>query len=535
MTSIPPPSVESLRAVFGTDDIERRRAVVDVLAQRYTVEHPDAASLLIEALGDDDWRVRRDAMDLGARWAGASTSGRHRAPPDRRGGARRECGGCATPPSRYWSRAAQIREHRSSMRSRLHSMWKGSRAIRRQRRSFSSKRSAPLAIAEPSVRSRPLVRSNDANLAAAAVGALAQIGGEAAEAALLSALDTADPFRQMATLNGLAIAGAQVPFATLRPLIDDSFVRRAAVPLLGRSGDPAAAAPLLDVLRASGSLSTVADVARAMVELAQTVDNSLIVANLGDARGKLRGLLQDGDARSRRAAALLLMIARDEPSLEPLTRFAADEALSPPTLQAIAQWGSDAVLPLVQVSEATVGEQRAIALEMAAALAANEGQAPPHLLHALRKATTSSEPSLRAKALWGLAPFATATDIDALFAHVHSDDDTARAALRGLESLAERRPGILEARLRGLSFEDESARLAPLAAKLLGEEVLDALQSGLSSQSAAHRGACVQAMALVPRPRAAEMVAFALCDEDARVREIAARALGPYAARQARA
>ena len=79
------------------------------------------------------------------------------------------------------------------------------------------------------------VQDQDPNIAAAAVDALARIGGPIAETHLRALLASDDLYQRLAALDGLVRAGARLAWADLEPAIADRFTRRAAVPLLGRS------------------------------------------------------------------------------------------------------------------------------------------------------------------------------------------------------------------------------------------------------------------------------------------------------------
>ncbi len=521
-STIPPPSTDKPRLqtlvdASQSDDVERRRAVVDALRAHWTSADEQARSLLVGALGDGEWRVRRDALQLAVEW----TTGPGGRPLEQRlveAVAQGENVGLRNAALEVLAtRGAAVRE---LLEAALEDAGTGPAAkFFVEALGASRDRDAVPGLV-------PLVDIDDANLSAAAVGALAQLGGDEAIAALLSALETEDPFRKMAALDGLAQLGAQVPFEALAPLVDDRFVRRAAVPLLGRSEEPRAAELLADVLRSSGSLATVERVAAALVQLAASVGDDVVAARLDDTSARLRRLASSGEAAGRRAAVHLLVLTRDEGSLGEIVALAAEDELLPQSVRALQRWGAGAVPSLLGVAEASVGVQRARALELAAGLAEDaEPGVRAKLVRALRDAARTGEISLRATALRAFAPFVTADDLSWLIDATAEDEEIASAAVAALEPFAAREPDTARERLAGVSFDGAGARLAPIAARLRGEAMLDELQAGLSSQRPEHRAACVRALGLIPKPRAAEMVAFALIDEDALVRETAAHVL----------
>lgn len=522
MSSAPPPSddkprLETLVAASESDDVERRRAVISALRAHWTSAEDEARELLVRALGDAEWRVRRDALQLAVEWT-TGPGGRPLehllvdavAQGDNVGLRNAALEVLAT-------RGAAVRE---LLEAALEKAGTGPAAkFFVEALGASRDRDAVPGLV-------PLVDIDDANLSAAAVVALAQLGGPEAEAALLDALDTEDPFRKMAALDGLAQLGAQVPYEALAKLVDDRLVRRAAVPLLGRSGEPEAAELLADVLRSSGSLATVERVASALVQLSVVVGDDVVAARLDGTSARLRRVAAGGESAGRRVAVHLLALTRDEGSLAEIVALAAEDELLPQTVRALQRWGAAAVPSLLGVAEASVGVQRARALELAAGLA--EGADEPvrfALAQALRDAAKSGETTIRATALRAFAPFVSAEDLGWLIEATGEAEAVASAAVAALEPFAAREPKASRAALSGLSFDGPGARLAPIAARLHGESLLDDLQAGLSSHRPEHRAASVRALGLIPKPRAAEMVAFALIDEDPRVRETAAHVL----------
>ncbi|MBO6935812.1 MAG: HEAT repeat domain-containing protein [Deltaproteobacteria bacterium] len=532
MSSTPPPSddkprLQTLVDASRSDDVERRRAVVDALRAHWTSADEQARALLVGALGDGEWRVRRDALQLAVEW----TTGPGGRPLESRlveAVAQGENVGLRNAALEVLAtRGAAVRELLEAALKEA-----GTRPAAKffvEALGASRDRDAVPGLV-------PLVDIDDANLSAAAVGALAQLGGDEAIAALLGALETHDPFRKMAALDGLAQLGAQVPFEALAPLVDDRFVRRAAVPLLGRSGEPRAAELLADVLRASGSLATVERVATALVQLAGVVGDDAVAARLDDTSGRLRRLAAGGEPAGRRAAVHLLVLNRDEGSLGEIVALAAEDELLPQSLRALQRWGASAVPSLLGVAEASVGVQRARALELAAGLAVEaEASVREKLVRALRDAARAGDATVRATALRSFAPFVSAQELGWLVEATAEDEEIASAAVAALESFAAREPDPVRERLAQIDFDGPGARLAPVAARLRGDSILDDLQGGLSSQRPEHRAASVRALGLIPKPRAAEMVAFALIDEDALVRETAAHVLSSLRSEEGRA
>jgi len=86
----------------------------------------------------------------------------------------------------------------------------------------------------------PLVLGPDGNVAAAAVEALVRIGGSRAEGLLKERLSTPHLFLRISILEGLTRLGTRLTWSELGPAVDDVIVRRISAELLGRTGAPEA-------------------------------------------------------------------------------------------------------------------------------------------------------------------------------------------------------------------------------------------------------------------------------------------------------
>jgi len=513
------PTLDELERFYASDEVEKRRAVVEALREHETPRTEGARALLLRTLGDAEWRVRREALQLALTWT-TGAGGRELQSALVDAIAQGENVGLR-------NAALEVLATRGSaarplLEAALARVGTGTAA------KFFVEALGATRDREAVKVLVPLVSIDDANLSAAAVGALAHLGGPDAEHALLSVLDSDDPFRRLAALDGLGQLGARVPYDVLAPLIDDRVVRRAAIPLLGRSGSEKAVEPLVALLRGSGSATTMARLAEALADLAHTVGDAALRPRLEGVGPKLRRLVVESEAAGRRAAAHLLVVLQDEEGLAEVAALAARDELLPETLVALERWGEGAVLPLLQVARDAVGLTKARALDLAAALTTTE--APADLRHAtltaVREAARSEDAALRAIALRALAPHAVVGDIQWLIGVALRDEGAAPSAVAALQTLFEREPQAIAEALQETSLEHEGTRVAGLAARALGPEVLDELQAGLSSNRASHRAAVVLALAEIADPRAAAMAALALMDDDARVRETAARVLG---------
>lgn len=364
----------------------------------------------------------------------------------------------------------------------------------------------------------PFVHDDDPNIAAAAVDALARIGGPVAETHLRALLASDDLYQRLAALDGLVRAGARLAWADLEPAIADRFTRRAAVPLLGRCAHTDAVRALIDMLgQASDHLA--AAILLALEELSQSVGVDEMRTQMSEgAIAAARSSLLSQNPETRRAAAGVVLAARDVSALPRALGIFA-EGLSPMALVAFRGWGVDAVDPLVEAASTCVGAARALGLELASEL----GDVRGSLLAAL----DDPEPVVVAAALRGLRRLAEPDDAARILEHVRDDDDDVRtAAAEAVRNLAERDGGRVSSLLAEVVIDAESAALASLLATIRGTRALPQLRAGCNSDSPDVRRACVAALGSLGDPSALPDVTLALSDEDAVVRETAALAHG---------
>lgn len=381
----------------------------------------------------------------------------------------------------------------------------------------------------------------DPNVAAAALDALARLGGPEAEAALRRRLASKDPFQRMAALDGLARLGATVPWEELAPLLDDRLVRRVALVLLGRTWRTEAIEPLSDAL-ADPSPHVVSIAAVALVQLHGHSDAlaAAVAERVGrlpdEGRAALRNQLAGGDLRSRQAAAHLLLLARDAEALEGVVVLVSEDALSPSALGVLGDWGTGAVSPLLEVHRRAVGPARPTALELAADLLAEpmtRGEpVPPALTTSLRQAIRAAardrDPLVVLAAARSMTWWAEPQDAPLLVQLAsHGPEDVARACGEALESLSTSAPDAVREALEGVVFDGVAgAALAGVAARIGGPQTFERLQTALGADDPASRRAAVGALAAIGDRRSAEHIGYALTDENVDVQAAAAEALG---------
>ena len=517
-------SIERLqRALVDADAETRRRAVIQLAAEPAS---PALSPLLASALGDDDWRVRKEAAQVAIK-----------------------------------------RVHELSLLSMLVAALCQSENVGLRNAALDvledlGEQAAPALIAAlPSAPENarkfviealgeaggPLVIfelkqaawSSDINLAGEAIEALARIGGAEAEAVIRSRLHAGDPFLRLASLEALNRRDAVIDWDELAPLIEDRMLRRVAISALGRTGRVEALEPLFAALE-DPALHTAGAAATAIVRLLRHSyglrERALPrLRALGSrARATLSTLLGSApEIELRRSAAELLALAKDESALGKIIVQLTVDAASPETLAALREWGEAAVAPLVALSASLEPpEERAVALELAADLVAVSKQpgAPLGRLvrDSLRPALHDHDPVVVAAAARSLGPYVEASDAATLVqCALSADPDVARSAAQALEVLVETERDAVESALREVEVEaTQAAALASVLAMLGGPEALDRLRGLLSANDASVRRAALHALGRIGGARAAAMVALALADENSEVQVAAATVLG---------
>jgi HEAT repeat protein len=516
-------SIEQLRVALRDRDAEIRRRAVLSADQEPSLE---VAEVVLSALGDDDWRVRKEAVQVALRRANelalidplveAICQGEN---VGLRNAALDVLQGLGDQAARALVAALPgVPEHARKFVVEALGDSRG-----------------PLIVAELS----RAAQSSDTNVASEAIEALARIGGPDAQRAIRSRLSASDPFLRMAALDALNRCEVSLRWEELAPLLKDRLLRRVVVTALGRTGEVDAVLPLFAALEDESQPVTAA-AAVAIARLSAHSDEvedavQLALAQLSErARHALRGVLSTApDPESQRAAAELLAEARDVPSLSMMVAHLATDAPMPRLIEALRDWGTQVIEPLLELCATLPSpRERAIALELCADLAFSDDRAAqvlrPRVLGALRESLSDREQSIRMVALRCLGEWGEPQDAPHLAAQaIASDPELARTAIRALEKLGGRSAEAVEQALAQISEEgSHGVLLATVTAGIGGQVALDRLQRLMSSDHAEVRRAAVAGLGRLGGGRAKSLLVIALADEDPDVQIVAAQALG---------
>jgi HEAT repeat protein len=531
----------TLEQGLGSDDAEERRQAT---AELGGLPEGAAVPLLLRALGDEDWRVRKEAT-LAARALGAAPAliealvealgdgdnvGLRNAAVD----VLQSVGAAATPA------LAGALGHLDADGRKLcvEVLGKG--------RDPAALTALGAALDDPD--------ENVRQGALEAVAALGALSRDRAARVLLSRLDDADHVVRLTALSGLTALAVPIPWERLAPLVEDPTLRPAALSAAALVASPEAARALGRVLAgargnafdlALTALGQLADgphrdsVAPALAEGGAELGRRLVAAALPDGRGD--------DALPRRAIALRLGALAGAPGVVDAAVLAlAEDALAETAQQVLGALGAAALPELVarlSAPDASSPPEARAALVDAVACAALPGDLPGETAYAaaaaLRRAARDPERQVAVRALLALARLGSAEDLEIVAAATtEGGRGPGAAAETALAALAARFPVAARALARRLA-RDEGA-LLPAAIAIgaaAGSSPFEESDAAFLAQAATagdprarraavHAVAEVRAAAGARFATALEVLRISLADEEHEVRVAAARALG---------
>lgn len=519
---------DPLNRAFHSRDPDVRRQAVHQMSLR-----PRGTPLtqILEALSDSDWRVRREAISLAAQ-------------SDEKDALIDELLERVVETDNIGLRNAAIEVLGMIAQGKAEKFEEACNSVVNGARKFLIEAMGKTRDPQMIESLQSLIRGTDANAAAAAVEALVRIGGARSEAILKEQLSTRDLFLRIAIVEGMTRLGAQVSWGELEPAIEDAIVRRISAELLGRTGDPRALEFLLELAN-DASPQTSSAALRAIAELAEGSENDReeIAERLGASNESFRHVVHEtllhGDTPTRRSAAYLAVLCRDESSLEAVIQAVADDVANESTVEALRAWGPGLVEPLLMLRP---GEPRvwAIALELSAELSARHVEQVPdsardRVRSLIERDLTDSVEVVRAAAAESLRWGGDARDCRALVECLDSSSHLVRAAAtNALEALAARVPDEVEDALRGADFDGPGgADVAQVLSRLDSPGAVDLLKRGLHSGDPRSRRAAVRALAMANATDVAELIGYAIADEDIDVQIAAVRTLGQMSRNEA--
>jgi len=532
--------VESVRARLASEESEVRRLATKDIA---SLSAPDSCDLLLVALGDSDWRVRKEAAAVAARVEPrtAVVFAVARALGDREAIGLRNAAVEALVligPDAVPGAIDALSRLDADGRKLAVEVLAGAPTL-------AGMRALARVLADP-----------DANVVVAGAEALGQAhlaGDEARELAgvaltkLLASPHTPARLAALAALHKLEVA---VAWSELEPLLADPLLRRPALAAAGGNTTPRAMRALAEACadpNAGVAQEAMRALGRSLEDAWGDEERLDVVAKTlrasSAARARLRALAKIDDPMLRSAAILALGLVRDPDDVALIADALADDAVADRAEAALRLYGSEAVEPLLVAGRTAAPSLRGAAISMLPQLATAEaldsgstrGSEP---LAALREALAETAPEVVAPALKSLAIVGGASDLEAVATHVvASDPKVAGAAHAALLAIAMRNPQSARAVAMGGDGKAIDPRgdaalastivLEALArAKATGPDDATFLEGALTHRLAAVRRAAIEAFAAIGGEEAAIAVTLSMADEEPMVANAAIRALG---------
>jgi len=385
---------------------------------------------------------------------------------------------------------------------------------------------------------------DDANVRVAAAEALgnASLAGEEtrdlAARALVASLATGDSFLTIAAFDSLARLEARLPWSIFEPYSRDPLLRRYALAAAASSCDPDAVRALAT---ATGDPSPT--IAReGIVALGELVAAHPAEALLLDVarvafrhapegqRNVRRAALDAEDPRARGGALVLLGLLRDIGDVPTLVEALAEDDVAERADFALRLFGPTAVGPLLAFAAFSRPPVRVAAFALVVSL---DGADVALVRAALRRGLEDPSPEVLAAAVKALGPLGEAEDLRRIAPAVgHQDERIAATATSAVSELAARHADAARTLLHESEADPDPLALgcillgAIASTQSLRNEDVRLLERALAHDQPRVRRAAIDALARSGGEAAADAVVFALADEENEVKLAAVRSLG---------
>jgi HEAT repeat protein len=513
---------EVAAALAAEDPEERRRAVARIAE----LSAPARPAPLLAALGDDDWRVRKEAIGLAAELGPEPellTALVDVFEPGDNVGLRNAAVEALGAFGQFAVDALSLRVGKLDADGKK-------LAIEALGRSAEAGALEVLG---------PLVKDADPNVRVAALEAIGAIGltrVDEARTLLRSGLESGQPLETLAAAEALVTIGAGLPFATVEPWLGDPLLGNVALSLAAQSGDAKAAAPLVAALL-GGDENAICALADYVVASESARRAALLELSSAGERGEsvlLRWLRErEADVECVRAALAVVGALGVVSGAELAVSWLSDPRCYSEADQALFLLGPIAVPALLRGVASGESETEGACLELLGRLPADV--VGPAEKTALKQALSSASPDVVRAALGALMRVGDA-DCIAELVRLLGDTSLVSSIEPALVAISQRHPQRALSFVQLSSSEGALAHAAALVIAALAQrgrlgsldqaELTSFLVRVLMSTSDAERRAALSALAELGSGDALEPVRFALADEEQAVRLEAARTLG---------
>lgn len=517
---------DALARALGSSDPEERR----LAATRIGEETEGGVALLLTALGDDDWRVRKEAVSVAA----------HLAP---NAEVLTALVGTLAPGDNVGLRNAAVEALGAYGSDAVRVLGSHVDGLDADGKKLAAEALAKTAQPGALGVLKRLLDDSDVNVQTAAIEAIAWIGSSCLEQAvpLLQQRLTADnQLLRLAAMSGLNQLGIVLPWESVEALMSDPILERTALSAAGRTASRKAVPTLVQALEERRG-STFASALASLVELIRSGSHThdavrAALAALTPATLDRLHAIAAGDTSEPDLApnALIVLALAGSPRA---AEIAAD-ALGDVAIAAVAEYALTLLSTLAGPALiARIGEgspeTRAEAIELLGRLALE--MEPAALESAVGRALGDPHPEVVRAALGTLAIIGGPASLTAIAALLEPQAVPLirKAGVAALAAVAERHPDAGRELVARTAPGDLGALAAvvvtgALAGRARGSaaEDLEFLVQALSSDHAVVRGAALDAVATLGAAQGVDAVAFALTDETREVQLAAVHALG---------
>lgn len=515
---------EELETLLGSGDPEVRRQAAARLSHAAL---PEAVPLVLRALGDADWRVRKEATAVVLQMPASRDL-------------LTALVGTFQPSDNVGLRNAAVEALAGFGAASIDAVAAALPTLDADGRKLAAEALAKVGHASGLHVLRGLLGDPDVNVRIAAIEAIGAIGSTCAEQAvplLEPSLLQSELLVRLAALDGLNRLGAALAWETVMPLLADPILCRPALGAAGRSGHPEAALAITAMLERAGG-STWSAALAAMAEFVRSREDQLEAARAAlahlSAASRQRLIHQAGpladSVEARRNALLVAGALRGQEATTAAVDALGDDRVAAEAEEALAMQGAEAVPTLASRAIESSQDERAACLTLLGRLA--DASTWSLVARAINAGLADDSPDIVRAALGAVARLGGADCLPAVAGWLGGELTVRKAAEAALAALAQRHPDAAREFARGAPPEGAAGHAAAIIMSSLGGAVrgpaedIEFLSSVLSNESAPARRAAVEALAELSDARAVESVAFAIADEEHEVRLASVRALG---------
>jgi HEAT repeat protein len=507
--------LQSLRQLFQSSEEEQRRVAVSSLGK---FPFADIRELLYEAMGDESWRVRKEALEVLFRHS--TDDG-------------------VVEDMVVLLRASDNAGLRNSACEALEKF--GDRSVPvlcnyiddedPDVRKFVIDVLGNIGSPEPVPLMLKALRDLDPNVSSAAAENLGKIGDPRAVSDLVSVLDRSKISLCYTVLEALGRIGQPVPIETVIPLADESLLKKPLIDCLGAIGDVEVVPFLIDGLhekakhvRAAAASSLLMIRAGVSENVAcQAIDIPLRkLAGTAFSR-ELIGLISDTDKHLTEPLVKILGLLGDPAAAMLLLDGCRDDRLRAVCLNAFKEIGEEGLNALIAAYPSSNDEQKCYITYICGELGCRASAG------ILRAGMRSSTHMLRRVAVVAAGNIGTAEiipDIEPLL-----DDDELDVRVGAVESLArlvDRDPDSVERIAATLSASPVPEKRRSSTSLFTSLKMTERLARLVKDEDANVRTAAVFSLAELKDPNSINHLVMALVDEEPNVRMAAAGALGEF-------